>query len=112
MNYQSFLDFHVLQVTLYKKIQKFNWISFFHECNQVLFWQDPSKTTSLIVTGLVTNGLRKTLFLMEFLKNIFFFSFPKMNKMHKGTLYSKFFLFKIAVNPVFATPGIGMPGQN
>jgi len=33
MNYQSFLDFHVLQVTLYKKNQKFNWISFFHDYN-------------------------------------------------------------------------------
>ena len=29
MNYQSFLEFHVLQVTLYKKKLKFNWIFFF-----------------------------------------------------------------------------------
>ena len=59
MSYKSFLDFHVLQVTLYKKNQKFNWISFFYEYNQVLFWQDPSKTISLIVNGLITNGLIK-----------------------------------------------------
>ena len=52
MNYQSFLDYYVLQVTLYKKKIKFNWISFFHEYNQVLLWQDPSKTTLLIVNGL------------------------------------------------------------
>ena len=58
INYQSFLDFHVLQVTLYKKKLKFNWILFFHEYNQVLLWQVPSKTTSLIVNGLVTNGLK------------------------------------------------------
>ena len=57
MNYQSFLDFHVSQVTLYKKNFKFNFISFFHLYNQVLLWPDPSKTTLLIVNGLVTNGL-------------------------------------------------------
>ena len=59
MNYHSFFRFscftgHPVQ----KKIQKFNWISFFHEYNQVLFWQGPSKTTSLKVNGLVTNELR------------------------------------------------------
>ena len=57
MNYQSFFRFSCFAG--YPVPKKFkNLIEYrFFEYNQVLFWQDPSKTTSLIVNGFVTNGI-------------------------------------------------------